>query len=158
MRIFYAIIVAGLVTGTLDILSAFAGYVPHGATVTGILKFIASGLIGPGALKGGDAIAVLGLATHYALATAMAATYVGAALKAPMILSRPWVYGIVYGVLTYIAMAFIIVPHSGVSGWKLPHGWDIVSGLLAHCLFVGTPIAHFARFYLTSDTGPKAAA
>jgi hypothetical protein len=148
MRVFWAILWGGLVAGTLDILSAFASYVPHGATEPGILKYIASGLIGAGAMKGGDAIAWLGLGVHFGLTTIMAAVFTLAALKLPGLLARPWLSGCAYGLLTWGLMVYVIVPHSGAPGWKLPVGWDIAGGLLAHFFFVGTPIAHIARHFL----------
>jgi hypothetical protein len=154
-RIFWAILWGGLVAGTLDILSAFASYVPHGATELGILKYVASGLIGPGAMKGGDAVALLGLGVHFGLTTIMAAVFVAAAIKLPWLLARPWLWGCAYGLLTYVLMVYIIVPHSGALGWKLPVGWDIVSGLWAHFFFVGTPIAHIAKHFLQEPASER---
>ncbi len=156
MRIVWAIFWGGLVAGGLDILSAFASYVPHGATEIGILKYIASGLTGAGALKGDAAMALLGLAVHFGLTAIMAAIFVALALRLPRLIERPWLFGCLYGAVVYGAMAYVIVPHSGAPGWKLPAGWDIVSGLLAHCLFVGAPIAHIARHFLQAPAPSQA--
>lgn len=146
------IALAGLVSGVLDILAAFASYVSHGATVEGILKYIASGAIGAAALKGGMEMAALGLACHFALTTAMSAVYLGAAQRQPALVARPWLWGSVYGVLTWVAMVYVVVPLSGVSGWKLPEGWNIVAGLLSHIFYVGVPIAHITQHGLRSGT------
>ena len=81
MRRIIPIIVAGLVTGALDILAAFASYASQGATVEGILKYIASGALGPSAMQGGAAVAWLGLLCHFALTTGMAAVFLLAALR-----------------------------------------------------------------------------
>lgn len=140
------IILAGLVAGALDIVAAFASYVSHGATVQGILKYIASGLLGASAMQGGIAIVWLGLLCHFALTTAMAAIYVLPAVKYRALVTQPWLWGTVYGVLTWVAMVYIVVPMSAVPGWKLPEGWNIVSGLMSHIFYVGVPIAHIGRY------------
>jgi len=145
MRKLTAIVLGGLVAGTLDILSAFASYVSQGATVEGILKYIASGLLGPAAMQGGIGVAWLGLAIHFALTTAMAAAYLFTALKIKVLTAHPWITGSVYGVITWAVMVCIAVPLSGVTGWKLPQEWSIVSGLLAHVFYVGIPIAHITQ-------------
>jgi hypothetical protein len=154
MRHASTIVVAGLVSGALDILAAFASYTAQGATVQGILKYIASGLLGPVALQGGLAMAALGLLCHVLLTTAMAAIYFAAALKRGPLASRPWLWGSLYGVLTWAAMVFVVVPLSGVTGWKLPQGWGIVGGLLAHIFYVGVPIAHIVRHGLRASPRP----
>lgn len=145
MRRIVTIALAGMVAGALDILAAFASYTSHGATVPGILKYIASGLVGASAMKGGQEMAALGLLCHFALTTAMAAIYFFAALRLSVLTDRPWLWGSVYGVLTWVAMVYVVVPLSGVSGWKLPEGWNIVAGLLAHIFYVGVPIAHITQ-------------
>ena len=148
MRHASTILVAGLVSGALDILAAFASYTAQGATVPGILKYIASGLLGPAAMQGGVEMAWVGLLCHFLLTTAMAAIYLVAAHKLRLLATQPWLWGSIYGALTWLAMVFVVVPLSGVTGWKLPQGWSIVAGLLAHIFYVGVPIAHIVRYGL----------
>ena len=147
-RIFLAIASGGLAGGLLDQASAFASFVPRGATVMGILQYVASGLIGPAALKGGIAAAALGLAVQCGLTTIMAALFVLAALKFEVLLRRPWIAGIVYGVLTCVCMNFLIVPLSNAPGWKPPTDWLLVGALMNQTAYVGLPIAFFARHFL----------
>ncbi|MDR7271406.1 hypothetical protein J2X20_004074 [Pelomonas saccharophila] len=148
MRRIQTVILAGLVSGALDILAAFASYASQGATAEGILKYIASGLLGAAAMQGGMGTAGLGLLFHFLLTTGMAAVFLLAALKLPALTLRPWLWGALYGVLTWVAMVYIVVPLSGVTGWKLPQGWNIVSGLLSHIFYVGVPIAHITQYGL----------
>ncbi|MGM9485518.1 hypothetical protein ACS5PN_30295 [Roseateles sp. NT4] len=148
MRRIQTVILAGLVAGALDILAAFASYVSQGATVEGILKYIASGLLGASALQGGAAMVALGLFCHFALTTGMATVYLVAAQRLRALIAHPWLWGSVYGVLTWVAMVYVVVPLSGVTGWKLPEGWSIVSGLLSHIFYVGVPIAHITQWGL----------
>lgn len=153
MRHACTIMVAGLVSGAVDILAALASYTAQGATVQGILKYIASGLLGPAAMQGGVAIAWVGLLCHFLLTTAMAAIYLLAARKLRPLTAQPWTWGTVYGALTWLAMVFVVVPLSGATGWKLPQGWSIVSGLLSHIFYVGVPIAHIVRHGLRDSGG-----
>ena len=154
MRHASTIVVAGLVSGAVDILGAFASYTAQGATVQGILKYIASGVLGPSAIQGGVEIAAVGLLCHFLLTTGMAAIYLVAARKLPLLATQPWLWGSVYGVLTWVAMVYVVVPLSGVTGWKLPQGWSIVGGLLAHIFYVGVPIAHIVRYGLGDSRRP----
>ncbi|MBV8500287.1 MAG: hypothetical protein JO006_01055 [Paucibacter sp.] len=116
------IVLAGLISGTLDLLAAFASYVLQGATVVGILKYIASGLLGAAAQQGGLAMAWIGLKCHFALTMTMAALFRLAALKYRPLTSRLWLWGSAYGVLTWAAMVYVVVPRFAVVGWKLPEG------------------------------------
>lgn len=148
MRRIQIVVLAGLVSGALDIVAAFASYASQGATAEGILKYIASGLLGAAAMQGGMGTAGLGLLFHFALTTGMATVFLLAALRLPALTLQPWLWGTVYGVLTWVAMVYIVVPLSAVPGWKLPQGWSIVSGLLSHIFYVGVPIAHITQYGL----------
>lgn len=155
MRQASTIVAAGMASGTVDILAALASYTAQGATVQGILKYIASGLLGPAAMQGGMETAWVGLACHFLLTTAMAAIYLFAARQFKSLATQPWAWGGVYGVLTWLAMVFVVVPLSGAPGWKIPQGWSIIGGLLAHIFYVGVPIAHIVRLGLR-DSRPTA--
>ena len=140
-----AITFGGLLAGSLDIVSAFAAFVPHGASEAGILRFIASGLIGHAALQGGAPAAALGLAVHFGLTTIMAAVFVVAALHFEVLIRRPWLSGLTYGVLIWGVMNYVVVPLSGVASWTPDKGWALVGALLGHCFYVGVPIAFAAH-------------
>lgn len=150
-RLALCILAGGLTAGTLDHLSACATLIPHGASAIGMLQYIASGAIGQRAFSGGLATAALGLAVHLSLTTTMAAVYVFTALRAPALLVRPWISGIVYGILIFLVMNYIAVPLSFAPGWKPPTGWGLVGAVLASCLYVGAPIAAFATHFF----GPR---
>ena len=70
-----AILVTGLIVGTMDIISAFIIALSRGSTVTRLLQFIASGLLGPPAFQGGAATAILGLALHFFIAFTLVAIF-----------------------------------------------------------------------------------
>jgi hypothetical protein len=148
MRKIWAIVLGGLAAGFLDHMSALASFLPHGASALRMHQYLASGVIGPAAFSGGWATALLGLGVHFSLTTLMAGIFVLASQKFPILLRYPWYSGPTYGVLLYFVMTYIVVPLSAVSDWKPAQGWAIVGGLLAHCFYVGLPIASIARALL----------
>jgi hypothetical protein len=145
----WASVVGGVVTGTVDHLSALASLVPQGHSAVQINQYLASAVIGPGAaFAGGWLTGAIGVGVQETLTTIMAGVFVAAAQKYPALLRKPWLSGIAYGVLIYIVMNYIAVPLSAAPNWKPPTGWVIVGSLLSHCLYVGVPIAFIARAFL----------
>ena len=95
-----AIIKAGLLVGTLDILSAFiyvfiktGKYIPFS-----ILKFIASGIFGREALTGGGRMILTGLVIHYIIAFAFTILFFWLVPKVKIISRNIILSGIVYGI------------------------------------------------------------
>jgi len=156
MRKIWATVLGGATAGLLDILSAYASLAPRGISPLQINQFIAGAVIGPStASAGGSTTALLGLGVHFSLTTLMAGIFVAASQRLPALLRHPWYSGLTYGVLIYFVMNYVAVPLTAVQGWKLPQGWAIVSGLLAHCFYVGTPIAFIARAFLGEQSASR---
>lgn len=128
-----AAVLAGLAGGAVDILAAFVIYRP--ATPLQILQSIAAGLQGSAAYDGGLASAALGLACHFLIAIAFAGLFVAAARPAPVLLRRPTVSGLGFGVAVYGVMNAIVVPLSLAPVGPPPPPHTIGLGLLAHALF-----------------------
>jgi len=140
-----AILGGGAGAGAADIVSAIA----NRRDPLMVLQYIASGLIGKIAFEGGWFSALAGLAVHFGLTTIMAALFVLAARRWAVLWQKPWPAGLCYGVLVYVAMFYVIVPHSAAQAWKTPEGfWRNVSAAMGHAFFVGLPIASAARHFL----------
>src|SRR5690242_2131095 len=107
--IFQPIIIATLVCGTLDILLAIILTLSRGREVANMLRFVASGPF-PGATDMGASGSALGLLVHYSLMAIMVAVFVIAARQWPSLLDKPLLWGLVYGLITYVAMNLIVVP------------------------------------------------
>jgi uncharacterized membrane protein YagU involved in acid resistance len=151
MRKIWATVLGGAAAGFLDHMSALASLVPHGTSALSIHQYLASAVIGPtAAFAGGWATALFGLCVHFSLTTLMAGIFVVASQRFPALLRQPWLSGPAYGVLIYFVMNYVAVPLSAAPNWKLPQGWAIVGGLLAHCFYVGLPIAAIARAFLAT--------
>jgi len=137
------IAIATLISGTLDILFAIILTVAYGREPANMLRFVGSGPFA-GATEMGAAGAALGLAVHFALMAAMAAIFMALVRLRPILLETPWRTGLAYGVLTYFAMNWAVVPlRFGVL--LPPSGVSIATQLFAHVVLVGLPFAFIAR-------------
>ncbi len=134
------ILVATLVAGTLDILSAFVFAWAAGTTPTAVLSYVASGPFGD-AVTPTPAWGAIGLVVHFAIMAAMAAAYMIIAPRFPALLRRPIAAGLAYGFLLWIVMYWIVKPLRWPEA-PLPHTFKAITlQLFAHCLLVGIPIA-----------------
>lgn len=136
------VVAGGLVAGTLDLVYICGlVYALHGLGPGWILRSIAAGWLGrDAAFAGGGGVALLGAATHYGIAIAMAAAYHQAAKRLPTLARDPLLYGPMYGVVLYLAMTFVVVPLSAAaSPWQWH--WTQFAHLGAHMFLVGLPCA-----------------
>jgi hypothetical protein len=140
------ILVATLVCGTLDILFAILLTLLRGKDPTAMLRFVASGPF-PNATAWGAAGSLLGLIVHYGLMAIMVAAFVIVARERPRLLDQPLLWGLVYGLITYVAMNLILVPLRFPAAWP-PTSLSIATQLFAHVALVGIPTAYIARRYL----------
>jgi hypothetical protein len=138
------ILLAALVAGTLDILSAFVFAGMAGMTPGGVLTYVASGPFGDGVRGGGAAWAAAGLAVHYAIMTCMAGAYFLVASRAALLIRHPVAAGLLYGLLLWLIMYWAVKPLRWPDA-PLPHtAWGIGNALFSHCILVGLPIALIA--------------
>ena len=137
---------ATLVCGTLDILLAVALTLMRGREPADMLRFVASGPF-PGATGMGAAGSILGLLVHYALMAIMVAVFVVAARSRPAMLDKPLLWGLIYGLITYVAMNLIVLPLRFPAAWP-PKPLSIGTQLFAHIALVGWPTAFITRRYL----------
>jgi hypothetical protein len=140
------IAVATLVCGTLDILLAVVLTLMRGREPAAMLRFVASGPF-PAATGWGAAGAVLGLAVHFTLMGIMVAWFVIAARNVPALTDKPWLAGLIYGLITYVVMNLIVVPLRFPAAWP-PAPLSVATQLLAHIVLVGWPTAFITRRYL----------
>jgi len=171
-----AILLGGLVAGTLDILYAFVVYGPlsFGISPQRVLQSVAAGWIGREASRAGEwNTALLGLATHFLLATIMAAVFVLAAGALRFLIRPALLWGFVYGLILYVAMNYVVVPLSAaatghfatladagarlqesfseVRGGAKDYPWLIWGTLFTHTFLVGIPIAMIAQRFTRSS-------
>lgn len=139
------IVVATLIAGTLDILSAFAFAGMSGTKPLAVLRFVASGPFGAAAGPT-PGWAAIGLAVHFAIMACMAAAYMAAASRMPALLRHPIAAGLAYGLLLWIVMYWMVLPMR--FGMPVPNTlWAVANQLFSHCILTGVPIALVARRY-----------
>jgi hypothetical protein len=136
-----AILLGGLVASTIDVGAAM---LITGKDAPYILHTIAGGLLARGAFAGGTATAVLGLLLQWAMGLIIAAVFVLASRRLP-VLARRWVLaGLAYGGAIFVVMNYVVVP---LSAWRVfPHFTpaSAAENLAAMFLF-GLIVALFAR-------------
>ena len=137
-----ALAIGTLAVGVLDILDAFLFFGLRGAQPVGILQSIASGVLGRAAYQGGLRTAALGLLLHFVIAFGVVATYFVATRLVPALNRRPWVYGLLYGLVVYTVMNLVVVPLSAAALGSGPTPLVVrVNGVLIHMFGVGLPAA-----------------
>jgi hypothetical protein len=141
------IVIATLIAGTLDILSAFVFAHFANMAPAGVLRFVASGPFGDGASSGGTGWALVGLAVHFAIMASMVTAYMIVAPRFPALLRHPLVAGISYGIFLWVVMYWVVRPLRWPA-MPLPHTvYGIANALFSHCILVGIPIALVAARY-----------
>jgi hypothetical protein len=137
-----AVLKGGFLAGILDITAAFVVYGFRGASPVRILQSIAAGLLGADALAGGLATAGLGGLLHFIIATGWAALYFVLSRKLDVLLRRPVLSGMAYGVVVYFIMNLVVLPLSAFP--ERPFALDAVI-VAVHMVCVGLPIALAVR-------------
>jgi hypothetical protein len=145
-----AILFAGLCAGILDINAAFVFSALRGVGPVRVLRFIASGLLGPAASQGGAATAALGLVLHFVIALGAAAVYYAASRSLTFLARHPVPAGLLYGIAVYFFMNLVVLPLSAVA--KRPFV-PSPAMIVIHMLCVGLPIALVVR-HLARDAEP----
>ena len=133
--------IGGGIGGLLDAIYATVTWgVILSSNPAGVWQSVASGLLGKSAFEGGNSTAALGLALHFVIAFVMALVYVLASRRLPVLLSRPILMGVLYGLLLYVVMNFIVVPLSAI-GFHPPTLVSSIRALAPHILLVGPAIS-----------------
>jgi hypothetical protein len=142
------ILQAGLIAGTLDILSAFIYYfIKSGKTnFLVIFKFIASGIFGKAAGEGGTLMILVGFILHYAIAFAFTVFFFWLYPKVNVMSKNRIVTAIVYGLFVWTIMNLVVVPSSNTvhRPFKI-EGALINMGILIIC--IGLPLSFIANAF-----------
>jgi hypothetical protein len=139
-----AILWGGFSAGVLDITAALVVYGYFGLRPLRLLQGIAAGLLGPQALDGGLATALLGLFCHFLIAFSATAVYFLFSRRFIFLVRHFALSGVLYGAAVYFFMNRIVVPLSHAR--KYPFSFMMmVIGVTIHILCVGLPIATAVR-------------
>ena len=140
------IAIATAISGSLDIVFAMILTVLFGRQIGNMLRYVASGPF-PRASDMGGGGALLGLVVHFVLMAIMAAALILLVRWRPQLLDTPLRTGLAYGLLTYFAMNWVVVPLRFETPLP-PKTLSVVTQLFAHIVLVGIPMAYVAARYL----------
>lgn len=140
-----AIVTATALSGSLDLLSAFAFGAIKGVGPVRVLQSVAAGPFGDPLMHGTSVpVALAGLIVHYALMTAMVTVFVVAAALLPFVLRKPLLWGTLYGLGLYLVMYWIVLPLRWPALFPRTGAWDIGNALFSHLICVGLPMGWVA--------------
>src|SRR3954447_799707 len=150
MRAVRVIAITGLIVGAMDTTSAFILAISRGSTVTRLLQFVASGLIGLNAFAGGTATAVLGLVLHFVIASGLVAVFYAASRTFAFIPRHRLMSGLNDGLIVFGVMNLIVLPLSAAKPRHSPSG-DLIQ-IAIHMFVIGLPTSLLTR-RLSGATG-----
>ncbi len=137
----WIVAVAGLLAGAFDLTFAFIFYSFQGATPPGILRGIASGLLGhDAAFAVGSAPVAIGAFMHFFIAVSAAFVFYAASRRLPVLVRRPLISGAAFGVAVYLFMHLVVIPLSRIP-FRVPSLLNVVGELCSHIFLFGIVIA-----------------
>lgn len=141
------ILLAGIIVGTLDIIAAMLQFfIKTGKDPLIVLKFVASGVFGPAALKDGADMIVWGFLFHYLIAISFTIFFFWLCSKFPSLLNHRLLTGIGYGIFAWSFMRFVVLPFSLTA--KQP--FNLTAAIIAASIIVvciGIPLAFMAAAF-----------
>jgi hypothetical protein len=141
-----AILIGGLIAGTLDLTYAIVFSGSHGVPAMRVMQSVASGWLGAAAYEGGVPTAMLGVLSHYFIMFLAATTFYIASRRFDFLVRRPIISGIVFGLIMYAVMSLVVLPLSAFPHKVTFNDPVLVSAnLFVHMFFVGVPIALATR-------------
>lgn len=140
-----AILKAGLIAGSLDILLAFANaWWSSGVSPLRVLQFIASGLLGQKAFQPSYGIALLGLALHFFIAFFWTVLFFIIYHHYKRMVRSPFLQGVFYGLFVWSIMNLLVLPLTNVP--RSDFQWlGAIKGIVILIIAIGLPLAYFAR-------------
>lgn len=152
------ILTAVLVAGTLDIIGAFTHFylVRHMNPAPVVLKYIASGVFGADAMKGGAGMMAIGLLFHYIIVLGCVLVFYGLYPRVSLMRFNKWITAVVYALLVWVVTNLVIVPLSLVKRgpFNLQHA---LIAMLILVLMIGIPITFIVGNYFDKKARLKSA-
>jgi uncharacterized membrane protein YagU involved in acid resistance len=134
------VLLAGLLSGALDLTATSTLMSTKGVPVERLLQTIASGALGASSFRHGKKTAVLGLFFHFLIAFSAAFAYYAISRELTALVDSPLFSGVVYGSAVHLVMSRIVVPLSAVPK-RAFSAKAFLTQLIIHIFCVGLPIA-----------------
>jgi len=142
----FAILLAGLTAGTLDIIAAI--FLLAGGNAAGVFRFIAKGALGDAALTGGGEMIALGALFHYIIAFSFTIGYFLVFPHVSFLRKYRVLSGLLYGIFVWLFMQYLVLPltHNPPGPFSLEDNWKNIVILM---FAVGLPVSLFAHAHLS---------
>jgi hypothetical protein len=144
-----AILLTGLVAGTLDGIAAVVNYLDKGGKKPEIVfKYIASGVFGSKAFTGGDIMIIWGVFFHFLISYGLTVFYYWLYPRVKWI-GRNWtntiITGLFYGIFAWVVATRVIVPLSKIQQKPFVFTVQTMVSIAILMIFIGLPISLMAR-------------
>jgi len=140
----WRILLATAIAGTLDMGMAMIETAHAGKPIGGMLRGLASGPFPPAA-DWGRAGAVAGLGVHYAIMAVMAAVFLIARERIPVVRRHTILAALAYGVILWLVMYGVVLPLRFGVPFPSPKPAAIAKQVFAHVVLVGLTFGLVAR-------------
>ncbi|RXK58894.1 hypothetical protein ESA94_16025 [Lacibacter luteus] len=141
------ILKTGLLAGTLDIVAACTqAYVMRGTTPETVLKFIASGVLGSTAMKGGAEVALLGLLFHLVIAFSCTIVFFLVYPKLKLLHKNIALNSLLIAVIAWAVTTLIVIPLSKINPAPFQLQRAVIAILILY-VCIGLPVAIGAKFF-----------
>lgn len=136
------ILTAVLIAGTLDIIAAMTQfYIMRKINpVPVVLRYIATGVFGPEAMKGGVGMMLAGLLFHYLIVLGCVLVFYFLYPRIKMMRTNKLLTGVVYGMLVWVVTNLVIVPLSLVKRGPMTFQSATIAMLIL-VFMIGIPIS-----------------
>ncbi|MCX2679772.1 DUF1440 domain-containing protein [Galbibacter sp. EGI 63066] len=139
--------ITALVVGTADIMAAIFNFLIQGGEhISGIFRFIASGVFGQAAFERGSPMIFMGGLFHYLIAFLWTALFFYFYPKLKLRKVNVYFIGSVYGVIVWSIMNLIVLPLSNTPELSNTYTQDII-GMVILILCVGFPVSLMYKKY-----------
>lgn len=141
------VLLAGIIVGTLDICAAMLQFfLKTGKDPFIVPKFVASGVFGSAAMKGGATMIAWGFLFHYLIAMSFTIFFFWLCSKLPSLLENRLLAGIGYGIFAWALMRFVVVPLS-LANQQPGTLISVLIAILILVVCIGIPLAYMAASF-----------
>jgi hypothetical protein len=134
--------IAGVVPGAIDLAINTVKAISAGTSVLRPWKGVAAALLGKEAVvQGGDPMAIIGIGLHFLITIGAAAIYYLVAKRQRWLVRHPFLSGLVFGTLFFLAINYVILPLSVIGHPLYVGGGTIADALPSHIIMIGLPIS-----------------
>jgi len=148
--------IAGAVAGGIDLAFNTVQALNAGTSVLRPWKGVAAALLGKEAvIRGGDAMAIVGVGLHFLITIGAAAIYYLVAKRFGWLVRHAFLSGLVFGTIFFLVLNYVILPLTLIGHPLYVGGKTIAIALPSHIIMIGLPISMIIGWRLGGLTRPR---